>query len=451
MSTYKRKSEFTEAFTKVLELECKELSISVSQVPQKEVLGILDSYFKERDAYLNSIVAFFKEESDVFTVKNRANKMKELLAKYPRIMEYRKKVDAQWDTTLESLKEKSFKFGHTRDFLKAFYIHELVFFSLLKSQYVSMAQLQGTIISNRVQMEKTQVKLTEKWHRLDDSAESINDKAINQAERIHDLLERAVEDLRDTIRQERDLIVKILDKGKDYVLASSQIAGPIAKMVQEVLDAKRPIDEIAPIFKKYMKSYSPICIMYTHIQDDVKEYLGELGLQPTQAHYELTLKEVGKKNKTAPTKASEEDAELLYTSCGAYLKKNLEKFMRVNNLFIRAHKEIFLGPLAPKYLERMLAKDRFEGLITDFEQIDVHSSFKKMVEDAIGTWYYDLERIDESGNKSEKQEIKDLLDYNVGQLRGVLTGNEYNAGEKVKSVVIDKWNAVMKYLKRNPS
>jgi hypothetical protein len=286
---------------------------------------------------------------------------------------------------------------------------EAQFFAQLAA--APLARAAGELAWQHRDLDVECARLEDKWEQLGDQDEDIDEKIEATTNDILKLLEEVVEKL---VTEQRGLIAKVeavrIDPSQPVTGGVGNALGLIAKGVATVVFSET--EKLKATTAAYLQTLTGlhqmqegVTVLFTTMRDDVRKYLEQRRLATANETFDDATSAARDLAGKCPTAGQRDDAVRFIERVVDEVEPIIDAFELSYKRFVDVHREVFVGPVGPAAIERLIEPDARERGLEQIEDFDLEDRLQQLVDTSAPTIFVDVEGLSDA----DKEEIRSVF------------------------------------------
>jgi hypothetical protein len=286
---------------------------------------------------------------------------------------------------------------------------EAQFFAQLAA--APLARAAGDLAWQHRDLDVECARLEDKWEQLGDQDEDIDEKIEATTKDILKLLEEVVDKL---VAEQRGLVAKVeavrIDPGQPVTGTVTNALAMIAKGVATVVFSET--EKLKATTGAYLQTLSNlhqmqegVTVLFTNMREDVRKYLEQRRLATANETFDDAASAARDLAAKCPTAGQRDDAVRFIERVVDQVEPIIDAFELSYKRFVDVHQEVFVGPVGPAAIERLIEPDARERSLEQIEDFDLEARLQQLVDTNAPTIFVDVEGLSDA----DKEEIRSVF------------------------------------------
>jgi hypothetical protein len=148
-----------------------------------------------------------------------------------------------------------------------------------------------------------------------------------------------------------------------------------------------------------------IAVLFTNMRDDVRTYLEQRRLATANETFDDAASTARDLAGKCPTAGQRDDATRFVERVVDQVEPIIDAFELSYKRFVDVHRDVFVGPVGPAAIERLVEPDVRERSLERFADFDLEGKLQQLVDTAAPTIFVDVEGLTDT----DKEEIRSVF------------------------------------------
>lgn len=286
---------------------------------------------------------------------------------------------------------------------------EAQFFAQLAA--APLARAAGELAWQHRDLDTECTRLEDKWEELGDQDEDIDEKIESTTKEIVELLRGVVDKL---VEEQRGLIAKVeavrIDPSQPVTGSTGNALSTLAKGVATVVFSET--ERLKTSTATYLATLTNlhqmqegVAVLFTNMREDVRKYLEQRRLATANETFDDAASDARDLAGKCPTPGQRDDALRFIERVVDQVEPIVDAFELSYKKFVDTHREVFVGPVGPKAIERLIEPDVRERGFQQIEDVDLERRLQELVDTSAPTIFVDVEGLSDA----DKEEIRSVF------------------------------------------
>lgn len=273
-----------------------------------------------------------------------------------------------------------------------------------------LAHTAGELVHRRYELATEQERLGDKWEAIGDQSGDLSEKTARATADLTKLLGEVVEQI---VTEQRGLVSKVekvrfdpqalVKDWKDALVAVLKAAATVIFTATERI--KVSTESYLRDLTNLHQQTEGVAVMFVQMREDVRRFLEPRRLQVAKALFESASAAGREAVSKCPTPEQRADALVVIERAIDEVEPIVEEFELAFESFVDEYRDVFIGPVGPATIERLVADEVRERERDALDDLDLEDRLQQLVDASAPTIFVDVEGMSDA----DEQDIKDVF------------------------------------------